>query len=330
MQGGEHSVRLTTLVNASTTSTGTSTTTGTASSATNPMKTRGGFTLIEILLAALATSLILGAVYGIFHQAVRIRDQRDTTHAGIRACGCGRKKSSAATCDNALVSGGLLASVLQGDSASRRQWVSQHRPALPTPTPATSPATCGSRRPPAATTPITGLSGDVQQVEYYLARDPNAADQNGTGVLMRAVTRDLLDASGLTSSSSSSSSANAATSTNAPTETAVFAGRAVVPGVVLRRRELADELAIRGPGREDQPRRRAWRRRARARARPPARRSSPDKRACRMRSALIFSKRPPPRTAPCPRRWRFSCPGPRNPSSPRRPPTPAVRRSNES
>ena len=35
---------------------------------------RGGFTLIEILLAAVAAALVLTAVYGVFRQAVRIRD----------------------------------------------------------------------------------------------------------------------------------------------------------------------------------------------------------------------------------------------------------------
>ncbi len=183
------------------------------------MKTRGGFTLIEILLAALAASLILGAVYGIFHQAVHIRDnavQRIRDSRGrLRA-----EKIIRGDLGNALLSGGLLASVLQGDSASPDNG---------------SANTAGASHPDASNIPgylrfttttgrndaSTGLYGDVQQVEYYIAHDPNAADQNGSGVLMRAVTRDLLDASGLTSSTPTTNGANA---TNTPNETAVLAG----------------------------------------------------------------------------------------------------------
>ncbi len=118
----------------------------------HPMKTRGGFTLIEILLAAVAASLVLGAVYGIFQQAVRIRDSatqrmRDS-RVRLRA-----EKIIRGDLGNALVSGGLLASVLQGDSASPDNASATILPALPMPTRATSPVTCGSRRPPAATTP---------------------------------------------------------------------------------------------------------------------------------------------------------------------------------
>ncbi len=189
------------------------------------MKTRGGFTLIEILLAAVAASLVLGAVYGIFQQAVRIRDSatqrmRDS-RVRLRA-----EKIIRGDLGNALVSGGLLASVLQGDSAS--------------PDNASANKSAGASHADASNIPgylrfttttgrndaNTGLYGDVQQVEYYVARDPNAADQSGSGVLMRSVTRDLLDASGLTSSSSGSSTnaSNTANSTNAPTESAVLSG----------------------------------------------------------------------------------------------------------
>ena len=181
------------------------------------MKTRGGFTLIEILLAALAASLILGAVYGIFHQAVRIRDsatQRIRDSRGrLRA-----EKIIRSDLRNALVSGGLLANTLQGDSASPDN---------------ASANTTGASHADASNIPgylrfttttgrsdaNTGLQGDVQRVEYYIARDPNAADQNGSGILMRSVTRDLLDASGL-----SSSGANTANTTGTPNETAVLTG----------------------------------------------------------------------------------------------------------
>ena len=177
------------------------------------MKTRGGFTLIEILLAAVAASLVLAAVYGIFHQAVRIRDsatQRIRDSRGrLRA-----EKIIRGDLRGALVSGGLLANTLQGDSASpdngsANTTGASHADASNIPGYLRFTTTTGRNDANA------GLYGDVQQVEYYIARDPNAADQNGSGVLMRAVTRDLLDSSGL------SSSANA---TNAPSETAVLSG----------------------------------------------------------------------------------------------------------
>lgn len=177
------------------------------------MKTRGGFTLIEILLAALAASLILTAVYGIFHQAVRIRDGatqriRDS-RARLRA-----EKIIRGDLRGALVSGGLLANTLQGDSASADN---------------ASANTTGASHADASNLPgylrfttttgrndaDTGLLGDVQRVEYYIARDPNAADQNGNGILMRSVTRDLLDSSGLASTTNT---------TNAPAEKAVLSG----------------------------------------------------------------------------------------------------------
>lgn len=181
------------------------------------MKTRGGFTLIEILLAAVAASLVLGAVYGIFHQAIRIRDnatQRIRDSRGrLRA-----EKIIRGDLRGALVSGGLLANTLQGDSASPDNG---------------SANTTGASHPDASNLPgylrfttttgrndaNTGLQGDVQRVEYYIARDPNVGDGNGSGILMRAVTRDLLDTSGLSSSATST-----ANTTNAPTETAVLSG----------------------------------------------------------------------------------------------------------
>ncbi len=182
------------------------------------MKRRGGFTLIEILLAALAASLILTAVYAIFHQAVRVRDNatrrvRDS-RVRLRA-----EKIIRADLRNALVSGGLLANVLQGDSANPDNASANNTAAASHADASNIPGYLRFTTTTGRNDASTGLYGDVQQVEYYVAREPNAADQNGSGVLMRSVTRDLLNASGLSSSSSST-----ANTTNAPSETAVLSG----------------------------------------------------------------------------------------------------------
>ena len=182
------------------------------------MKSRGGFTLLEILLAAVAAALVLTAVYGIFQQAVRVRDSatrrvRDS-RGRLRA-----EKILRADLGSAFVSGGLLASVLQGDSASPDNGSANNG----------NTATANTSHADASNLPgylrfttttarndaATGLYGDVQQVEYYIARDPNAAGDSGSGLLVRSVTRDLLSAaSGLpVAAASPSNNGTASTST---------------------------------------------------------------------------------------------------------------------
>ena len=182
--------------------------------------TRGGFTLIEILLAAVAAALVLTAVYGIFRQAVRIRDSatqrtRDS-RVRLRAENIVR-----ADLRGAFVSGGLFANVCEGDSASPDHKIASQGAASSAPSnlPGYLRLTTTTARNDAA----AGLYGDVQQVEYYIAQDPASADGNASGVLVRAVTRDLLDRGGLSAGGSSSSLAATA---GAPTsgETAVLAG----------------------------------------------------------------------------------------------------------
>ena len=191
------------------------------------MKSRAGFTLIEILLAAVAAAVILAAVYGIFQQAVRVRDNatrrvRDS-RVRLRA-----EKIIRADLGNALVSGGLLANVFQGDSASP-----DNGSASNTGTAAASASHTDASNIPGYlrfTTTTgrndanTGLYGDVQQVEYYIAHDPNAADQNGSGMLVRSVTRDLLDASGLSSGSSTPATSGTTNTADGTSETTVLPG----------------------------------------------------------------------------------------------------------
>ncbi len=177
---------------------------------------RGGFTLIEILLAAVAAALVLTAVYGVFRQAVRIRDSatQRTRDSRVRLRA---EKIIRNDLNNALVSGGLLANVCEGDGASpdRKLSSSNATHAAPSNLPGYLRFTTTTGRNDAA----TGLLGDVQQVEYYIAQDPKAADQSASGVLMRSVTRDLLNTGGPSGSSSSNN-----TTSNTSTETAVLAG----------------------------------------------------------------------------------------------------------
>ena len=191
------------------------------------MKSRGGFTLIEILLAAVAAALVLSATYAIFQQGVRVRDgaTRRVRDSRVRLRA---EKIIRADLGNALVSGGLLANILQGDSASPDNGSANssgssaasasHADASNLPGYLRFTTTTGRND------ANTGLYGDVQQVEYYIAHDPAAADQNGSGLLVRSVTRDLLDASGLSSSASTPSTNTTANTASGASETTVLSG----------------------------------------------------------------------------------------------------------
>jgi prepilin-type N-terminal cleavage/methylation domain-containing protein len=137
----------------------------------------GGFTLIEILLASAAAALILAAIYGVFQHATQLRD------SAMRRIHDMRLRSRAATVirndlRNAYVSGGLFASIVQGDAAG---------------TDGQNSAFPGYLKLTTTTAKDTpdDLYGDVQQVEYYVVRDTGTA-AGGGGDLVRAVTRDLL------------------------------------------------------------------------------------------------------------------------------------------
>jgi prepilin-type N-terminal cleavage/methylation domain-containing protein len=137
-----------------------------------------GFTLIEIMLASLVGALILAAIYGVFQQAVKIRD---SANERIRDT---RLRSRAATVirndlRNAYISGGLFASIVQGDTSST-DGPNSDIPGYLKITTTTGKDTSDD------------LDGDVQQVEYYIVRDTGTG-AGGGGNLVRAVTRDLLD-----------------------------------------------------------------------------------------------------------------------------------------
>ncbi len=140
------------------------------------------FTLLEILLASMGAALVLAALYGIFIHAIRLRD---TATDRVRDARLRARAEAVIRADlrNALISGGVLAATLEGGSNDD-----------------TGPGGASLPGYLKFTTTTgrddgTNLSGDVQQVEYYLEHDadaPGGTNGQGSNVLVRAVTRDLL------------------------------------------------------------------------------------------------------------------------------------------
>lgn len=149
---------------------------------------RGGFTLLELLIASIAASLVLVAVYGVFTSAVRMRDNATARNRATRLL-------SRATnvirndLENALVSGGILASTLQGDSNGTDG--GSTFPGYLKLTTTGGKDTSGT----STSSGTTEMYGDVEQVEYYIVSDTSAATSGTSkgGDLVRVVTRDLLD-----------------------------------------------------------------------------------------------------------------------------------------
>jgi type II secretion system protein J len=138
---------------------------------------RAGFTLIEILMASAAATLILVAIYGVFGKAMKLRDTA-TERARVS-----RLRNRAAVVirndlRNALVSGGKLAADLMGTCANEGR-----EPRFP----GYLRFTTTTARQDVSQAP----SGDVQLVEYFIATDPEAGGREA-GILMRAADRNLL------------------------------------------------------------------------------------------------------------------------------------------
>jgi type II secretion system protein J len=137
---------------------------------------RAGFTLIEILIAAVAGALILAVIYTVFTRAVQLRN---SATARSQEIGMRTRAVSVIRNDlqNGFVSGNTagLAATLEG-----------------------SPQGQGSQFPgflkfstTTARSVDAQIHGDTQEVEYYIASDPAASDQKA-GVLMRLVHNNLL------------------------------------------------------------------------------------------------------------------------------------------
>jgi prepilin-type N-terminal cleavage/methylation domain-containing protein len=140
---------------------------------------RAGFTLIEVMLASVMAAMILLAVYAVFSRAINLRDsgtQRMRTY-GLRARA---SKTIRDDLRNAWVSGGVLASVLES-STTGSDGLEAAVPGYLKFTTTTGKDTADD------------LYGDVQQVEYYIAKDGPASGPVQSGKLVRVLTRDLLD-----------------------------------------------------------------------------------------------------------------------------------------
>ena len=123
--------------------------------------------------------MILVALYGIFQHAIHLRDSATERIRDTRM----RDRAAAIIRNdlrNAFISGGLFASIVEGDSAGTDGENSELPGYLKLTT------TTGKDTPDA-------LYGDVAQVEYYVVRSSTGGATEGGGELVRAVTRDLLD-----------------------------------------------------------------------------------------------------------------------------------------
>lgn len=152
-----------------------------------PRPRAAAFTLLEILLASMGAALVLAALYGVFIHAVRLRDTA-TDH--VRDARLRARAESVIRTDlrGAFISGGVLATTLRGgsndDSGPGGSSLLGYLKFT------TTTARDGG----------TDLYGDVQQVEYYLEHDPDApstpgaSGTQGSNILVRAITRDLLAA----------------------------------------------------------------------------------------------------------------------------------------
>ncbi len=137
------------------------------------MKTRRAFTLIELLLAMFAAAIIMASIYGLFSKAVHLRNHAvELVHqTRLRA-----RAAATLRCDlrGAIVTGGLLASVLEGSA----QAPSSNFPGYLKFSTSTARAD------------DNGVGGDVQQVEYFIASGADPKE----GTLVRTVERDPLSA----------------------------------------------------------------------------------------------------------------------------------------
>ena len=144
-----------------------------------------GFTLIEVMLASVAAAIILVAVYGLFHRAIKMRDSAMQRVKDSRL----RARAEAIIGNdlrNAVMSGGILASSLEGGSDGAGAAGGAGGASDSGSGGYLKLMTTGGKD----TTDET--YGDVEQVEYYVEKDGTDAGAT-TGTLVRLVTRDLLD-----------------------------------------------------------------------------------------------------------------------------------------
>ena len=142
---------------------------------------KGAFTLIEILLASVAAAMILVVINGVFVRAIHLRDDA-TARVRITRLRARAERAIRDDLQGALVSGGILASTLNGGTNGTGGPGGASFPGYLKLTTTNGRSASGA------------VASDVQQVEYYIAKDPSPAANASpnSGVLVRAVTRDLL------------------------------------------------------------------------------------------------------------------------------------------
>ena len=146
------------------------------------------------MIAAVVASVIIIAVYSIFASSVKARDN---AAARSRATLLRTRTTNVIRNDleNALVSGGILAATLQGDSNGsdgnanfpgylKLTTTGGKDAGVTSPTNSISITNSGT----------TQMYGDVEQVEYYIVSSTASTGSTKSGDLVRVVTRDLLDA----------------------------------------------------------------------------------------------------------------------------------------
>jgi hypothetical protein len=131
------------------------------------------------MLASVMAAMILLAVYAVFSRAIKMRDNA-TERARIYQLRARASRTIRNDLRNAWISGGVLASVLEG-SPSASDGLEAAVPGYLKFTTTTGKDTDDD------------LYGDVQQVEYYIAKDNANGGTSQTGKLVRILTRDLLD-----------------------------------------------------------------------------------------------------------------------------------------
>ena len=139
------------------------------------MKRASAFTLMELLLALVASAVLLAAIYGEFSRAIHLRDNamHRTRDVRVRAHAASILRNDLR---NALVSGGTLAAKLEGSQQSQGGGFPGYLKFTAT----------------TAKDVDDEFGGDVQEIEYFITRDTEAADQKA-GVLVRTINRDILN-----------------------------------------------------------------------------------------------------------------------------------------
>lgn len=158
-----------------------------------------GFTLIEVMLASVIAATVFAAIYGVFSKAIHLREQASERTRELQL----RNRAMSVLRDdlrNGYVSNGILAATMKGSATSTQSRFPGYLRF--TTTTASMYVGGGSVAGGLGSSFKLGLangdpaSGDVQEVEYYIAPDPGAGPN--AGALVRVVYHDLLSALGQT------------------------------------------------------------------------------------------------------------------------------------